>query len=171
MEEEGGGGGGGSISSSSRSSSSCSYDALMDDQNHNNWEAAAAAADATGGGSYGQQQQQQQPPSPQQPHHECDLRGSLARQEELEIQMMSEAANGPGQDCEAAKEGKGAAAAMNLNINPSASKFCEWCLSSLEPSQEKGPGLGHLEIPAHACHFTLANVHPFGMAERQPLFL
>lgn len=168
MEEEGGGGGGGSISSSSRSSSSCSYDALMDDQNHNNWEAAAAAADATGGGSYGQQQQ---PPSPQQPHHECDLRGSLARQEELEIQMMSEAANGPGQDCEAAKEGKGAAAAMNLNINPSASKFCEWCLSSLEPSQEKGPGLGHLEIPAHACHFTLANVHPFGMAERQPLFL
>uniref|UniRef100_A0ABM5G1Q9 CDK2-associated and cullin domain-containing protein 1 isoform X3 n=1 Tax=Pogona vitticeps TaxID=103695 RepID=A0ABM5G1Q9_9SAUR len=127
MEEEGGGGGGGGGSISSSSSSS-SYEALMDDQNHNNWEVAGGGG-AGAGGSYGQ------PPPPPQPPSPCPgelrpaggHRGSLPAQEELEIPMMSEAANaGQGKECEAAP-GKGgvaaSAASINLNLNPSASKF------------------------------------------------
>nr|XP_056705584.1 CDK2-associated and cullin domain-containing protein 1 [Euleptes europaea] len=112
MEEEGGGGGGGSISSSS------SYEALMDDQNHNNWEVAEEeAAAAAGRGGYGRRPL---PPAPLSPH-----RGSLDPQEDFEMQLLSEAANGQGKSCEAppGKGGAAAAAAINLNINPSASKF------------------------------------------------
>ncbi|CAI5774981.1 CDK2-associated and cullin domain-containing protein 1 isoform X2 [Podarcis lilfordi] len=117
MEEEGGGGGagggGGGGGGGSVSSSSSSYEALMDDQNHNNWEAAAAAG---GGGSYGQTRRRPGSPSPGEPH-----RASLSPHEELEIHMMSEAANGPGKGCEATPVKGGSS--INLNINPSASKF------------------------------------------------
>ncbi|XP_034993763.1 CDK2-associated and cullin domain-containing protein 1 isoform X2 [Zootoca vivipara] len=120
MEEEGGGGGagggGGGGGGGSVSSSSSSYEALMDDQNHNNWEAAAEAAG--GGGTYGQTRRRPGSPSPGEPH-----RASLSPQEELEIHMMSEAANGPGKGCEATPGKGGPAASINLNINPSASKF------------------------------------------------
>ncbi|XP_063163295.1 CDK2-associated and cullin domain-containing protein 1 [Candoia aspera] len=118
MEEEGGGGGGGG----SISSSSSSYEAFMDDQNHNNWDTAAGGR----GGGYGQP-----PPCPGESRSACGHGVSLSAPEELEIHMMSEAANGPGKGCEAAP-GKGgaaaaaaaaAAASINLNINPSASKF------------------------------------------------
>ncbi|XP_007426999.1 CDK2-associated and cullin domain-containing protein 1 [Python bivittatus] len=93
----------------------------MDDQNHNNWDTAAGGR----GGGYGQP-----PPSPSpcpgESRSACGHRVSLSGPEELEIHMMSEAANGPGKGCEAAP-GKGgaaaAAASINLNINPSASKF------------------------------------------------
>ncbi|XP_053166023.1 CDK2-associated and cullin domain-containing protein 1 [Hemicordylus capensis] len=115
MEEEEGGEGGGGGSISSRSSS---YEALMDDQNHNNWEAATeAAVGGGGGGVYGQHPP---PLSPGEPHRHRD---SLAAQEELEIQIMSEAPSGQGKGCEPARGKGGAAASINLNINPSASKF------------------------------------------------
>ncbi|XP_054840159.1 CDK2-associated and cullin domain-containing protein 1 [Eublepharis macularius] len=112
MEEEGGGG---SISSSS------SYEALMDDQNHNNWEAAAA-----GGGERGSYGHPPLPPpllSPAEPREECAHGGPLRPQEDFEIQMLSEAANGRGKGCEPAPGRGGAAAGINLNINPSVSKF------------------------------------------------
>ncbi|XP_062988806.1 CDK2-associated and cullin domain-containing protein 1 isoform X2 [Elgaria multicarinata webbii] len=118
MEEEGGGGGGsGGGGGGSLSSSSSSYEALMDDQNHNNWEAAAAAA-AAGGGSYGQPPRPASSPCPGELRSACPL----PAQEELEIHMMSEAANGRGKGCGAPGKG-GAAASINLNINASASKF------------------------------------------------
>ncbi|XP_061491847.1 CDK2-associated and cullin domain-containing protein 1 isoform X2 [Rhineura floridana] len=113
---EGGGGGGGSISSSS---SSC--EALMDDQNHNNWEVAAEASAVIGGGGYGRPQPSS--PSPGELRSACEHRGSLPAREELEIHMMSEAANAEEKGCEA-PPGKGVpGASINLNTNPSASKF------------------------------------------------
>ncbi|XP_077206018.1 CDK2-associated and cullin domain-containing protein 1 isoform X2 [Paroedura picta] len=118
MEEEGGGGGG-SISSSS------SYEALMDDQNHNNWEAAAAGGGGGGRGGYGRQPLPPAPLSPAESRGEGARRGALGPQEDFEMQMLSEAANGPGKGCEAApgKGGGGGGGGINLNINPSASKF------------------------------------------------
>ncbi|XP_060097523.1 CDK2-associated and cullin domain-containing protein 1 isoform X3 [Heteronotia binoei] len=117
MEEEGGGGGG------SISSSSSSYEALMDDQNHNNWEAAEAAGG--GRGSYGHQPLRPSSPSAVESRGECAHGGALDPQEDFEMQMLSEPAFGQGRGCERAP-GKGDAAAtvgINININPSASKF------------------------------------------------